>query len=128
MHEELVTRLYDEEERKKRIAQVKRKMLKIIRNLDENKQFIAKNIIEELAFQTIMCEELRSLIQINGYIEQYKNGENQQGFKKSSFVEQYQTAVKSHSMYLGQLMKIIPEMAGQDDFEEFMNSVKKTKG
>jgi len=112
---ELVSRIFDDIEKKKKIAQVRRKLLKIIENLDENKQVLAKNIIEELSFQTVMCEELRGLIQINGYVEQYQNGENQKGIKKSSFVDQYQNAVKSHAMYLNQLMKIVPDMIDVDE-------------
>ena len=117
--------IYDSLSRDKEVKTTQRRLLKVVKNLDENTQIIAKNIIENLAFITVTCKELRTIVIRDGYIEEYQNGENQRGFKRSVALDQYNTAVKNHSMYLQQLIKLVPNMELEDDLDELLNKKKK---
>ena len=63
-------------------------------------------------------------IKTNGYKEEYRNGENQYGFKRSIAADLYQVTVKNYSNAIKQLSDLLPKSNGteeSDGFFEFVN-------
>jgi len=68
------------------------------------KDDIASGLIDLAATQRIILEETGELIKRDGVVEEYKNGENQYGRKKSS-------AVEVHTKYSSEYVKTISALA-----------------
>lgn len=101
-------------DRKKFITNKKKTLSKHIDKLDDAKKDIAKDIIENLAFQMCALTELMELIIINGFTEEYKNGENQYGTKQSSNVATYNKIMTTYN----QTTKMFVSLFAKDDKEE----------
>lgn len=54
-----------------------------LRDLDKNKLAIVEPLIQTAAFTAVSLEELQAVINENGFVVEYKNGENQYGTKQS---------------------------------------------
>ena len=78
-------------------------------------------MISRAAFLSIMADKLERDITENGYEQEYQNGENQRGMKKSAAAELH----VSYSKNLFAVMKQLGEMldmqgvTGGDSFESF---------
>lgn len=66
-------------------------------------------LINNAAFMAVTLEELQSIINEKGCIEEYQNGANQKGYKKSSEVEVYNTMIKNYSGIIRQLTDLLPD-------------------
>ena len=66
-------------------------------------------MIEEAAFMAVSLAELQEKINEKGYTEEYQNGANQKGVKKSSEVEIYNTMIKNYMAVVKQLTDLIPK-------------------
>lgn len=75
--------IYDQ---KKRTRLIKREKKRLESFFGENED-LASGLIDIAATQRVVIEETAELIKRDGVIEEYKNGENQYGRKKSSAVE-----------------------------------------
>ncbi len=73
----------------KKIKSEVSRLKKIFKNLDENKKKILEPIIESTAFLRVSMGELSEIINSEGYTEEYINGKNQSGIKKSAEVDIY---------------------------------------
>ena len=96
------------------------------RKLNENVKKTVESLIEEAAFMAVSLAELQEKINEKGYTEEYQNGANQKGVKKSSEVEIYNTMIKNYMAVVKQLTDLIPKenkTKGEsgDGFEEFVN-------
>ena len=71
--------------------------------------------------------ELRQIINVKGYTEEYQNGANQKGVKKSSEIEIYNTMIKNFSAVMKQLTDLLPKdepktKPQSDGFDDFIDS------
>lgn len=115
-----------EKTKEQKIASEKRRINGIFKNLDENTKKTVKSLIEEAAFMAVSLQELQEKINEKGYTEEYQNGANQKGVKKTSEIEIYNTMIKNYMAAIKQLTDALPkenktkEESG-DGFEEFVN-------
>lgn len=75
--------------RKTYIESKRKALLAHVNKLDEEKQEVARDLVENLAFQTCTLYELRQQIVETGFVEEYQNGANQFGTKQSASVATY---------------------------------------
>ncbi len=116
---ELVTQIYTEKQRNARIKKEKERLAKIFKKMDPNKAEMVEKLIQEAAFQAATLDETREIIKKTGVVEEYQNGANQKGVKKSSAVEVYDKLVNTYSRIIRQLCDMLPvEGAGQGDKEK----------
>jgi len=95
-------------EKNNRIAAEIARLNEIFINLPEKSLNAAKSLIENAAFMAISLDDLQEIINQKGYTEEYQNGANQKGVKKSSEVEIYNTMIKNHASIIKQLTDLIP--------------------
>lgn len=84
---------------------------------DMPKSTISKviSLIENAAFMTITLEDLQKVINKDGAVIEYQNGENQWGTKKSPEVEIYNTMIKNHMGIMRQLTDLMPTGSNPKD-------------
>lgn len=67
--------LTKEQKIKKEIARLKR----VFKDLDKNKLQTVESLIKNAAFMAVSLEELQEIINAEGYVVEYQNGENAHG-------------------------------------------------
>ena len=102
------------------------RLVEVLKNkgIDIDKLKIAEDLIKDIAFMTIESAELKEQVQIYGTTEEYQNGANQRGRKKSACFEAYLNLTKQKAVLIKQLTELLPEDEGMpqkidDDSEEF---------
>lgn len=93
--------------KEKRLKELK-KLKKIFKNIDKNKKETVEKLVESAAFMAVELQELEEYISEYGVTEEYCNGQNQYGTKKSSKVEVYNTMIKNYSSIIKQLCDLVP--------------------
>ena len=101
--------IYTEEERKANISKEYRRLAKSLKGLEERKRVSLSKLFSELAFMAVTLEETRAIIVRDGIIEEYQNGANQRGIKKSAAVEVYDKMVNTYAKVCEQVNKNLPE-------------------
>ena len=86
-----------------------KRLKKIFENLSQDASAVAEKLIENAAFMAVSLNELQGLINEHGYTEEYQNGANQSGIKKSSEVEIYNTMIKNFNTTMKQLIDMLPD-------------------
>lgn len=86
-----------------------KRLKKIFENLTQDAAAVAEKLIENAAFMAVTLNELQGIINVKGYIEEYQNGENQFGTKKSSEVDIYNTMIKNFNTTMKQLIDMLPD-------------------
>ena len=84
-----------------------------------------RKLIDNIAFMSLELEKLRREIEENGVTEEYKNGENQFGRKKSAAADVYNTMFKNFLSAQKQLDELAKEPQGaeiSDGFDDFLNA------
>jgi hypothetical protein len=119
--------IYSETERKKLIRKETKRLKKLLENVDEVKKNVAENLIQDAAFMFVTLEETRQIINRDGIIEEYQNGANQKGLKKSSAVEVYDKMVNTYSKVIKQLCDMIPGGEGDDIAESILDFARRAK-
>jgi hypothetical protein len=97
----------------------------IFRGMSDKTKKLVKSLIENAAFMAVTIEDLQDYINKNGVTEEYQNGKNQYGLKKSSQVEIHITMTKNHTQIIKQLTELLPkEQPKQEgnEFEAFIHS------
>lgn len=84
-----------------------------------------KSLIENAAFMSITLQDLQNKINRDGVTENYKNGANQFGVKKSAEVEVYNAMIKNYSSVIKQITDLVPKEVPKtpdDGFDAFVAS------
>ena len=112
---------------KKEINRLRKLLTK--KGIDLDKLEIASELINDIAFMTVEALELKALVHEFGSTEEYQNGANQRGRKKSAAFEAYILMTKQKAALIKQLTELIPaEDEGtfipqseeqEDDFDKF---------
>ena len=110
--------IYTEKQRISKIRKEKKRLREIFKNMDGRKLDLVESLINDAAFQRVTLEETRELISKSGITEEYQNGANQKGIKKSSAVEVYDKMVNTYSKIIKQLCDLLPEQTVLVDNEE----------
>lgn len=77
--------------------------------MPEDKKELCKGLIADASFMIEQLEILREYISVNGWSEEYKNGENQFGKKTSTEADAYLKLQKSYVATIRQLASLIPD-------------------
>lgn len=92
-----------------RIDKEKKRLRKIFDGIGKNKLALLTADIENLAFYTVMCEDLRKRILENGVSIKYQNGANQHGEKLSPDAETVDKWSLRVDQITGRLLSMVPE-------------------
>jgi hypothetical protein len=84
-------------------------LVSIFSNLSEDTQRTVRPLIDKAAFMSVTLDDLQDEININGVIEQYQNGANQFGVKKSAAVDVYNTMIKNYTSIMKQITELLPK-------------------
>jgi len=85
----------------------KKKLLKILSKIDENLIKICDSLIENIAFMSVMLDDLIKTIKADGVKEVYMNGKGQFGYKKSVEVDVYNSMQKNYQSSAKLLIDIL---------------------
>ena len=91
-----------------RIAREIARLENILDGADANQIAVAKTLIERAAYLTISLEDLEREITKSGWTEEYRNGENQKGVKKSAAADAHISLTKNLTAITKQLLEIAP--------------------
>lgn len=99
----------------------------LFKMIDPKMKKLVKSLIENAAFMTITLEDIQKDINSKGYTEEYQNGENQWGTKKTPEADLYNTMIKNHTSVMKQLTDLLPkdDLMGKgadkdDGFEQYV--------
>jgi len=84
-----------------------KRIRKPFENLAEDVKILAERQIENAAYMAVTLEELREIIDANGFSDDYTNGANQGGTKKTPEVDIYNTMVKNFNATMKQLNDLL---------------------
>ena len=110
--------IWTDKQRKTKINRELKRLQKIYENIETSRKKTVEKLINDAAFMAVTLEEIRLVIQRDGVVETYQNGENQKGVKKSSAVEVYDKMVNTYSKVIKQLCDLLPEKGVWDEPEE----------
>lgn len=79
-------------------------------NLDENQKSIISPLIQNAAFMRVALDDLQEIINREGMVERYQNGENQYGMKQSAALQSYNALVKNYAAVIKNLFGLLPKM------------------
>ena len=97
-----------EKTKEQRIKAEISKINKVFKELDENKKKIVTPLIQKAAFMHVELEELQKTIEVEGCVDEYQNGANQWGKKKSAEVDVYNTMIKDYTAIIKTLADMVP--------------------
>lgn len=97
------TPIYTEKKRKTLINRERKRLLEIFENVESKHKQTVEKLIDEAAFMTATLTETREIIIRDGIVDEYKNGENQFGTKKSAAVEVYDKMLNTYTKVIKQL-------------------------
>lgn len=107
----------------KRLKTKENKLNKIFKNIEENKKNLVKDLIYQASFMSVKLEDLSNFIIENGIKEEYKNGENQYGYKECVEMKMYNTIVKNYTSIIKQLTDLLPEEERKNAGEDLLKFI-----
>lgn len=79
------------------------------------------NLIRKAEFIHGELLKLQDIILEKGWVEEYQNGQNQHGVKKSSEGDTYNQLIKNYTTLMRQIMEKLPVQTNEpDEFERYM--------
>ena len=104
-----------------RIRREVKRLCAFYADLPEDRQTIARTLIEQAAFMRATLEDLQDEINLKGVSDEYTNGEHQRGVKATAEFKAYNTLVKSYTSVMKQLDKMLPKKAASNRLLDFIN-------
>lgn len=96
------------EEKTNKIKKETRRLKGIFKDLDPNKLKTVDALFSRAAFITINLQELEEQLNVDGWVEPYKNGQNQSGLKKSAAADVHISLTKNLNAIMKQLLDLVP--------------------
>ena len=87
---------------------------KEITKLPGGKRERAQRLLEKAIFMEAQLQALQEILKTKGWTEEYQNGENQRGVKKSSEADVYNTLMKNFLAAVKQLDEMIRQAMPDD--------------
>lgn len=107
------------EDLSKEVAVEEKKIIKTLDGLSNQVLEINKELIHNVAFQSVQLRHLSNYIAIHGVKEKYKNGNNQWGWKDRTEVKTYNNMMKSYQSCMKQLNDLLANnYIGNSSFED----------
>lgn len=104
-----------------RIKEEKERLAKIFDGLDKNKLDTCAALIDRAAFITISLQDLEEQLNLTGWVEEYQNGENQYGMKKSAAADVHISLTKNLNAIMKQLLELVPPAQKESRLAAMMN-------
>lgn len=94
------------------------------KNIPPDKKKCIEKLFDKAAFMAITLEDLQNIIKRDGYTNEYQNGQNQFGTKKSPEIEIYNTMVKNYSTVMRDLVTLLPNKEKDIEDDEVLSFIK----
>lgn len=110
--------------KEQRIKSEIRRLNSLFREMPKDTKKVVKSLIENAAFMAVTLADLQEHINLNGVTDEYQNGENQWGTKKSPEVEIHIAMTKNHNSTMKHLADLLPKYTPKpkdDGFDDFVN-------
>lgn len=104
---------------KRRIKELKT----IFSAIDEDKMKLVMPSIIQAAKMELYIDSLNEALEESGFVEEYRNGENQSGKKESTESKVYSTMMKNYNTVIRTLLACLPENAqpqAEDQLDLFL--------
>ena len=75
---------------------------------DGNQKAIVTPLLQNAAFMKVTLEDLQEIINAEGVVDEYKNGQNQYGMKQSATLQSYNALIKNYASVIKTLAQILP--------------------
>ncbi len=114
----------DYKEKEAAIKKEERRLKRLFAKIDDSKKKLAFSTIADVAFLTVIMQELREKILKEGTTCEYKNGENQYGTKQSPDAQLYLQMSQKQTAAMKILMDCLPKTERpepkDDGFNDFV--------
>ena len=104
-----------------RIAKKRRELRRIYRDIDANKLKTVEALIERAAFYSVSLEDLEAELNVDGWTEEYTNGRNQSGVKRSAAADAHIAITKNLTAITKQLLELCPPAAKKSRLDKFLS-------
>ena len=94
--------------KEKKIRKETKRLMEVFEGLDKNKLKVAESLIARAAYITVSIQELEEQLNEEGWTEEYMNGRNQSGIKKSAAAEVHLGLTKNLNAIMKQLLDLVP--------------------
>lgn len=95
--------------KEERIKKEERRLARLFKDIPKERKDTVKSLIANAAFMAVTLEDLQAIINRDGVVSEYQNGENQWGTKKSPEVEVHIQMTKNHLAVMKQLCDLLPD-------------------
>lgn len=87
---------------------------------------IALGLVQNAVFMETQLSKLQKIIDEKGFSEEYQNGQNQWGVKKSAETDIYNSMIKNYNTVIKNLSEILPSSAeDKDELTAFLKGRRK---
>ncbi len=107
-----------------RIKKETKRLKSAFKLIPANEKKCVEGLFDKAAFMAISLEDLQSIINNNGYVDEYQNGQNQFGTKKSAEVDIYNTMVKNYTTVIKNLVDLLPNHEKDIENDEVLKFIK----
>lgn len=104
MAKKIVKELTEKERKEKYLKELQ----DIFSGVDGNKKKVLFAHLDNLAYMKVKLERLQDMIDEDGLVEVYQNGENQYGTKPSTALKAYNDTIKSYNTLYKEIAPYIP--------------------
>lgn len=89
-------------------------------DIADNQRAVILPLLQNAAFMKVTLEDLQELINNDGLIDEYQNGENQKGLKVSAALQSYNSTVKNYGGVIKQVFSLLPKEIKTRKLEQLM--------
>lgn len=89
-------------------------------DIADNQRAIILPLLQNAAFMKVTLEDLQELINDDGLIDEYQNGENQKGLKVSAALQSYNTTVKNYGGVIKQVFSLLPKEVKTNKLQQLL--------
>ena len=108
------------------MAKIDQKPIKaLIGTLPDAKKSIANGLLDKAVFMDEELLKLQKILKEKGWVEEYQNGENQRGLKKSSEADVYNAMIKNYNATLKQIADLFPDEGKADSKDPLLSFIRK---
>jgi len=108
--------------KEQRIKKELLRLRRIFNGLDANKKQTVEKLLGNAAFMVVTLEYLQDVINIEGYSDEYRHGENQSGRNQSVAIKTHIAMTKNYTAIIKLLTELTPpEQKKASKFQAFMD-------
>ena len=103
----------------------KKPIEELINTLPKAKKSVALGLLDKALFMDEELGKLQKVLKEKGWVEEYQNGANQCGLKKSSEADVYNGMIKNYNSTLKQIADLFPAENKSESGDPLMSFLKK---